>query len=156
MVYSSYREIIYDISSLSKLRTNSAYWLEDSPMGTSVVVETSISLDAGTTWTDWSPLYNGGAIQNIPLGTDLSDARLKIRTTLTTNNINVPSLCNFNFYFDDSMQTDNNNIIIPKNAYSLNKITENMTSSNTPQPYVVSGTGVNVSTHPPGVCSMVF
>lgn len=148
LTHTAYREQVYDISSVGILRTNNAYWIEEVPEGTSVLVETSISLDSGNTWTSWSPLFNGGTIQNVPLGTDLSNGRLKVRTTLTTNTINVPKLQNFNFYFDDAARVDENYIIIPRNAFSLKRINPDMTSATTPSPYSVSGTGVNESGYP--------
>ncbi|AZK47110.1 DNRLRE domain-containing protein [Paenibacillus lentus] len=146
--YTSYREHIYDISSVGVLRTNNAFWVDEIPFGTTVTVETSISLDGGGTWSTWKPLANGSSIQNAPLGTDISNGRLKIRTALSTNSINVPSFYNFNMYFDDTPKTDEKYIIIPRNAYSLNKITPEMTSSNEPAPYVVTGTGTNETSYP--------
>lgn len=148
LIYTGYREHIYDISSVGKLRTNNAFWMEDTPLGTSVVVETSISLDGGVAWTSWEPLTNGSSIQNVPLGTDISNGRLKVRATLSTNSINVPSFYNFNMYFDDIPKTDEKYIIIPRNAHSLNKITPIMTSANAPAPYVVTGTGQNEGSYP--------
>ncbi|GIP58123.1 DNRLRE domain-containing protein [Paenibacillus woosongensis] len=139
--YTGYREHIYDISSVGTLRTNNAFWMEETPYETSVIVETSISLDSGATWSTWQPLINGSSIQNVPLGTDISNGRLKVRATLSTNSINVPSFYNFNMYFDDIPKTDEKYIIIPRNAYSLNKITPEMASPNTPAPYVATGTG---------------
>ncbi|WP_431785767.1 DNRLRE domain-containing protein [Paenibacillus lactis] len=148
-VRTAYREHIYDISSVGKLRNNNAYWIEELPTGTSIQVETAISLDSGSTWSGWEFLDNGGTLQNIPLGTDLRNARLKVRITLKTNNIYVPSLLNFNFYFDDTPKSDENNIIIPRNAYSLNPINPGMTSANSPAPYEVTGSGVNITAYPP-------
>ncbi|GAA0135621.1 hypothetical protein YSY43_24610 [Paenibacillus sp. YSY-4.3] len=148
LTHTAYREQLYDISSVGSLRTNNVFWMEDSPFGTNITVETSISLDGGVTWSTWKPLINGSSIKNVPLGTDISNGRLKIRTTLSTNNINVPSFYNFNLYFDDTTKIDEKYIVIPKNAYSLNKITPIMTSRNTPAPYVATGTGVNETTNP--------
>lgn len=148
LTYTSYREQTYDLSSIGKLRTNNAFWIEDTPVGTSVVVETSISLDGGSNWTGWKPLLNGGSLQNISLGTDISNGRLKVRTTLTSNSISVPSFYNFNLYFDDVAKADENYIVIPRNGYSLNRINPDMTSANTPLPYLVAGKGVNEAAYP--------
>ncbi|TQR46763.1 DNRLRE domain-containing protein [Paenibacillus popilliae] len=149
VTYTGYREQTYDISSIGKLRTNHAYWLEETPLGTSVTIETSVSLDGGSTWTGWKPLKNGGTLQNITLGTDISNGRLKIRVTLTTGNINVPSFYNFNLYIDDVFKYDENNIVIPKDSYSLKRITPDMTSAISPAPYEINAIGTyNGDSHP--------
>lgn len=148
VTYTAYREQTYDLSSVQTLRTNNIYWVEEKPPGTSILVESSVSLDGGMTWSSWMPLYNGGVLTNISLGTDISNGQLKIKITLQTNNITVPTFSNLYFYFDDVPKSDDSYIIIPRNAYSLKRINPDMTSANSPSPYVVMGTGVNISTYP--------
>lgn len=147
--YSETREKIYDISHLGILRTNNVYWMQDTPIGTSVKVEASFSHDGGVTWEPWYSLSNGGTFQQ-PLGLDLSNARLKIRTTLSTNNINVPVFSNLTLLFDNEVKTDENNIVIPRSFVSPNVIHPNMTSATTPVPYVITSfNNYNISAFPP-------
>lgn len=55
-------------------------------------VEINLSTDGGTTWQGWQTAASGGAAPGIPVGTDLSNARLEYRATQFTNenwNINL-------------------------------------------------------------------
>ncbi|WP_028588865.1 DNRLRE domain-containing protein [Paenibacillus massiliensis] len=147
--YSETREKIYDISHLGILRTNNVYWMEDTPLGTSVKVEASFSHDGGVTWEPRYSLSNGGTFQQ-PLGLDLSNTHLKIRTTLSTNNINVPVFSNLTLLFDNEVKTDENNIVISRSFVSPNIIHPNMTSATTPTPYVITSfNNYNISAFPP-------
>ncbi|PYY28390.1 DNRLRE domain-containing protein [Paenibacillus illinoisensis] len=142
------REQTYDISPVGRLKTNNVYWIESIPVGTEVIVESCMSLDGGITWSSWQNISNGGPIKNYPLSTDVSSGRLKIRQTLTTTNILAPSISNFNIYIDDTVQVNDSYIVISRSGKSLNPINPAMTSSSTPSPYSVKGTGLNETTYP--------
>jgi len=86
---------VYNIANDSILVSSITNWIANTPIDTSVVIETRVSLDGGTTWSDWQQCTNGGAVPGLPVGTDLSNARIQIRQTLNTNNTNVtPELNN--------------------------------------------------------------
>ena len=63
------------------------------PAGTSVAIKTSLSIDDGETWGDWQIALSGQAIPGIVPGMDLSNARLKLRQELETeDNTKTPKL----------------------------------------------------------------
>ena len=64
-------------------------WSATMPTGTSVKVETALSLDGGSTYGEWQEATNGGNIPGITVETDLSNAKLKIRQTLSTTDPTV-------------------------------------------------------------------
>lgn len=54
-----------------------------------VSIETRISTDDGTTWSAWKTCTNGGAIPDLPYGTDVSTALLECRQSLSTSDPTV-------------------------------------------------------------------
>lgn len=54
-----------------------------------VTIETAVSTDNGSTWSDWATATNGGSIPGITTGMDLSSAQLKCRQTLSTTDTSV-------------------------------------------------------------------
>ena len=54
----------------------------DSSENTSLKIETSLSLDGGTTWGDWYEINDNGTIQEIDGNTNLQNARIKYRVSL--------------------------------------------------------------------------
>jgi hypothetical protein len=52
--------------------------------GGTITIETRISTDNGATWSAWKPCTNGGAIPDLPYGTDASTALLECRQSLST------------------------------------------------------------------------
>jgi len=87
---------IIDISSVKKAQASLVSWNGTTPSGTSIKVETNLSLDGGTTWGGWKEVTNGGSIPDIDESTDLNNAKIQYKQTLTTNDINItPQLNNF-------------------------------------------------------------
>jgi len=80
---------IIDISSVKKAQASLVSWNGTTPSGTSIKVETNLSLDGGTTWSGWKEVTNGGSIPDIDESTDLSNAKIQYRQTLTTNDIKI-------------------------------------------------------------------
>ena len=56
---------------------------------TSVTIETSLSTNGGTSWGAWQQATNGGSIPGIVADMDLSNAKLKTRATLETEDTSV-------------------------------------------------------------------
>lgn len=82
-----------DISGANPAGGTKIEWSKTTPTGTTVTVETALSLDGGSTYGTWQEATNGGSIPGITAGTDLSNARLKIRETLsTTDTSKTPQL----------------------------------------------------------------
>lgn len=75
---------IYDLSSAKVVNSTKMSWTQVTPAGTSVVVETNVSLDGGNTWRGWKPVTNGGVISDLDASTNVSEGRLKYRITLST------------------------------------------------------------------------
>jgi hypothetical protein len=80
---------ILDLSHVGTASGSSIAWTATTPAGTSVTVETNLSLDGGQTWQGWQQVTNGGPIPGISAGTDLSNARLQTRVTLQTTDSTV-------------------------------------------------------------------
>src|SRR5690606_10394880 len=72
---------ILDLSTVGTAAGSSISWAATTPAGTSVTVETRLSLDGEQTWGPWQACTNGGAIPGITPGMDLSNARLQTRAT---------------------------------------------------------------------------
>lgn len=64
-------------------------WTSTEPANTGIIIETNISLDGGQTWQGWQACTNGGVVPGIMVGTDLSNARLKIWEHLHTTDPSV-------------------------------------------------------------------
>jgi hypothetical protein len=60
-------------------------WTATAPAGTTVGMETNVSLDGGTTWEGWQAPTNGGPIAGLTEGLDLTNVRLQLRESLTAN-----------------------------------------------------------------------
>ncbi len=60
------------------------FWKQIIPKGTSIKVETNVSLDGGQIWLGWKEAKLGEPIPDT-FGVDLSNARLQIRQTLRTD-----------------------------------------------------------------------
>src|SRR5690606_18462941 len=78
-----------DLSPVGTAAGSNIAWNATTPAGTSVTVETRLSMDGGSTWGAWQACTNGGAIPGIMPGTDLSNARLQTRVTLSTTDTTV-------------------------------------------------------------------
>src|SRR5690606_15990725 len=68
-----------DLSTVDAVAGSSISWAATTPAGTSITVETRLSLDGGSTWGPWQVCTNGGAIPGITPGMDLSNARIQTR-----------------------------------------------------------------------------
>lgn len=78
------RLVTLNISSNLYPSESSISWIANTPSGTSISIETNLSLDGGITWQGWAVCTNGGPIPGISIGVDLSNARLKIWEHLST------------------------------------------------------------------------
>jgi len=76
----------YNIVTAGTVESATITWTANTPVGTSVTVETRVSLDGGATWSDWQQCTNGGAVPGLPKGTNLANARIQLRQTLSTTN----------------------------------------------------------------------
>lgn len=84
-----------DLSSVGTVKTSEISWQATEPTDTSLKVETSLSTDSGETWGAWQQATNGGSIPGIVPDMDLSNAKLKTRATLETEDTSVtPALNN--------------------------------------------------------------
>ena len=83
---------IFDISPVKRVRTSIITFTKTTPTGTAVVVETNVSLDGGVTWLGWQAATSGENVPQLPLGTVVTNARIQIRTTLTSDTLNTPQL----------------------------------------------------------------
>jgi len=83
----------YNISTAGTVESATITWTASTPAGTSVAVETRVSLDGGNTWTSWQTVASGSAVPGLPKGTNLANARIQLRQTLsTTNSATTPQL----------------------------------------------------------------
>ena len=78
-----------DISTEAEVETTKIEWTATTPAGTSITIETALSLDGGESYGEWQTATNGNAIPGITAETDLSNARLKYRATLETEDTSV-------------------------------------------------------------------
>src|SRR5690606_6539716 len=78
-----------DISQVGKAASSLISWTNQISEGTSVKVETDISFDGGTTWEGYAEATDGNSIPGIDQTTDLSNARLRFKVTLETNDVSV-------------------------------------------------------------------
>ena len=82
---------IIDLSAIRRVKSAVINFTAALQVDTSLAVGTNVSLDGGDTWLGWTPVLNGEPIPNLPLGTDVSQGKLQIRHTLTSNNtLNLP------------------------------------------------------------------
>ncbi len=80
---------VYDISLVGIAASSAISWNATLPAGTSLTIETNLSLDGGATWQGWQVCTDGGPVPGIDEGTDLSNARLQVRQTLSTTDTTV-------------------------------------------------------------------
>lgn len=92
---------VIDISYPEATSSNVLTWEQSNFTNTTVLVETNLSLNGGTTWLGWKMATSGSQLDDvIPLLTDLTDARLQIRVGFTaTSTVALPWVRNFNLEF---------------------------------------------------------
>lgn len=74
-------------------------WVENVPENTSLKVETNLSLD-GVIWQGWIECVSGNPIPGVtPLTTDLANAKLRFRVTMSTTVLALPSLTSITLTF---------------------------------------------------------
>lgn len=84
--FGTWESSILDISQVGKAASTEISWVNESvPAETSVKVETQLSFDGGSTWEDYEEATNGKGIPGINQQTDLSNALLRYKAVLTTN-----------------------------------------------------------------------
>lgn len=75
-----------DLSSIIEVQSTIVTWTESIAAGTSLSIETRVSIDGGTSWSSWQNITQGGSIDGLSLGTDVSNGFLQVRALLTTAN----------------------------------------------------------------------
>lgn len=80
---------VFDISTSSQISCSVIGWNSNVPDNTSITIETSISLDNGVTWSEWEVATNNGTVPGITSGTNLNNAKLRVRQTLSTTDSTV-------------------------------------------------------------------
>ncbi len=92
------REKIVDLSGANPAGGTKIEWLKTTPTNTTVKVETALSTDGGSTYGAFTEVTSGSSIPDITAQTDLSNARIKIRQTLSTTDTSVtPKLHSLSF-----------------------------------------------------------
>ena len=92
------REKIVDLSGANPAGGTKIEWSKTTPTNTAVKVETALSTDGGSTYGAFAEATSGSSIPNIASDTDLSNARLKIKETLSTTDTSVtPQLHSLTF-----------------------------------------------------------
>jgi hypothetical protein len=89
------------LSEINKLyRIN---WVAIIPTGTSITIETNISLDNGVTWLGWKTVKNNQFLPDMDKTTDLTNALIQIKQTLQTTDITLtPTLESIGIIADNS------------------------------------------------------
>jgi hypothetical protein len=92
--------------SISLSKTNKLYrinWVATIPTGTSITIETNISLDNGVTWLGWKTVKNNQFLPDIDKTTDLTNALIQIKQTLQTTDVSLtPTLESIGVVADNS------------------------------------------------------
>jgi hypothetical protein len=87
-------------------KTNKLYrinWVATIPTGTSITIETNISLDNGVTWKGWKTVKNNQFLPDIDKTTDLTNALIQIKQTLQTTDVSLtPTLESIGVVADNS------------------------------------------------------
>ncbi len=78
-----------DLSGVIEVQSTSVSWTESIMAGTSLVVESRISLDGGSNWSSWLTVTQGGSINGLSLGTDVSNGLLQLRVSFSTSDDGV-------------------------------------------------------------------
>ncbi len=93
------RETVVDISGANPAGGAKIEWSKTTPTGTTVTVETALSLDGGSTYGAYAEATSGSSIPGIASDTDLSNAKLKIKETLSTTDTSItPKLHSLSVY----------------------------------------------------------
>ena len=74
-----------DLSPVGSVNSSNISWTE-TLNGQTITIETRVSFDEGSTWTNWSTATNGDSIPNLTQGDDVSNGLLECRQNLSTNN----------------------------------------------------------------------
>jgi hypothetical protein len=86
--------------------TNKIYrinWVANTPVGTSITIETNLSLDNGVTWKGWKTVNNNHFIPDMDKTTDLTNALVQIKQTLqATDTTLTPTLESIGVVADNS------------------------------------------------------
>lgn len=83
-------------------------WNALTPVGTSIKLETNVSLNSGLDWGGWKEVINGGSIPDVTTHTNLTTMRLKYRATLESNSASTtPELLNVTMEFIPVIEFNN-------------------------------------------------
>ncbi|MDF2789823.1 MAG: hypothetical protein K0S80_2921 [Neobacillus sp.] len=86
------------LKNIGRVSTSTIDWTEVIPVGTSVLVETNVSLDLGATWLGWKTVTNHSPIPDLTINLDVSNGMLQIRKTLSiTDGTTSPSISDITF-----------------------------------------------------------
>jgi hypothetical protein len=109
--------------------TNKLYrinWVANTPVSTSITVETNLSLDNGVTWLGWKTVKNNQFLPDIDKTTDLTNALIQIKQTLQTTDVSLtPTLESIGVVADNSddlnidEKWDNTTSLLAKFNHSL-------------------------------------
>ncbi|MFF2157011.1 DNRLRE domain-containing protein [Paenibacillus chitinolyticus] len=134
--YKAVREKEYDLSSRKTFNGALLYWGEWKPLNTDIFVEASYSFDNGGSWSAYEHLENGNAIKGIPVGTDLTQTKIKIKQTLSTRGMQSPKLFDFRICFND-YPLGSGYIGFPHYKTDFVSVIPPMSSNTSPSPYSV-------------------
>jgi hypothetical protein len=111
-------------------------------------IETRISTDNGATWSAWKPCTNGGAIPDLPYGTDASTALLECRQSLSTSDPTVtPRLESLTLEINSQkVHAANLNMDISAGNKQISILRAISTALDVSTEYVLSGPWTKVST----------
>jgi len=102
---------VYDISPVDIAASSTISWNATLPANTSLTVETNLSFDGGTTWQGWQTCTSGGSIPGITKGTNISNAKIQVRQTLSTTNTTVtPQLHDLTISIVSAYKTSGNRV----------------------------------------------
>ncbi|SEF95225.1 phage tail domain-containing protein [Paenibacillus sp. UNC499MF] len=83
-------------------------WSADEPPGTSVTLYTNVSMNGGVSWSGWKAAVNGGSIPDIYTHSQLTDARVKFRFFLKTDDRAVsPVIREIGFLLEPVIEIEN-------------------------------------------------
>ncbi|HBK84747.1 MAG TPA: hypothetical protein DDZ53_01795, partial [Firmicutes bacterium] len=92
------REKIVDLTGANPAAGTKIEWSKTTPANTTVKVETALSTDGGSTYGAYAEATSGNGIPGIASDTDLSNAKLKIKETLSTTDTSItPKLHSLSF-----------------------------------------------------------
>lgn len=83
-------------------------WDAVTPIGTSIKMQTNVSLDGGFTWNGWKSVISGGSIPDVTTNTNLSNMHFKYRATMESNDkVKTPELINVNMEYTPVIEFNN-------------------------------------------------